>query len=46
MKELDKNELSKVEGGIIPILIVAGTLALWGGAFYGAFMAGYDAAKQ
>ena len=46
MKELEKKELKEVEGGIVPVLVVAGTVAFWGAAFYGSFKAGYDAARS
>lgn len=43
---LDAREMKDVDGGIIPVIVVAGTIAFWGLAFYGAFMAGYDAAQN
>jgi lactobin A/cerein 7B family class IIb bacteriocin len=43
--ELNNQEMSENSGGIIPVLVVAGTIAFWGAAFYGAYMAGYNAAQ-
>jgi lactobin A/cerein 7B family class IIb bacteriocin len=44
--ELSANQLTSTNGGIIPMLVVAGAIAFWGLAFYGSFRAGYDAAQK
>jgi len=44
--EMTEQEVKSVDGGIIPLLVVAGTAAFWGLAFYGSFKAGYDAAQK